>query len=97
MVEPVFGYLRQVQGLNRFLRRGLRGVKVEFGLHILAYNLSRVVAHYAARILPNIVQYISNLWRCGGFDILGVFFRRKIQVPPAFGRKQMLAGHLVPV
>ncbi len=44
MVEPVFGYLRTVQGLNRFRRRGLASVKLEFSLHLLAYNLSRVVA-----------------------------------------------------
>ncbi|KEQ18662.1 transposase [Endozoicomonas numazuensis] len=44
MVEPVFGYLRTVQGLNRFRRRGLGSVKLEFSLHLLAYNLSRAVA-----------------------------------------------------
>ena len=43
MVEPVFGYLRNVQGLNRFRRRGLDSVKLEFSLHLLAYNLNRVV------------------------------------------------------
>ncbi len=43
MVEPVFSILRQKQGLNRFRRRGLAGVKCEFALHILAYNLSRAV------------------------------------------------------
>ena len=31
-------------GLNRFRRRGLSGVRLEFALHIMAYNLSRVVA-----------------------------------------------------
>ncbi len=46
MVEPVFSHLRQVQGLNRFRRKGLQAVKREFGLHVLAYNLSRVVAWF---------------------------------------------------
>ena len=46
MVEPVFGYLRTVQNLNRFRRRGLDKVKLEFSLHLLAYNLSRAVAAY---------------------------------------------------
>ena len=45
MVEPVFSYLRQVQGLNRFRRRGLKGVQIEFGLHVLAYNISRIMAY----------------------------------------------------
>lgn len=52
MVEPVFAHLRGVQGLNRFRRRGLAGVRLEFTLHLLAYNLARAVAyalHFAAR------------------------------------------------
>ena len=44
MVEPVFSHLRQQQGMNRFRRRGLLGTKLEFALHIMAYNLSRAVA-----------------------------------------------------
>lgn len=44
MVEPVFSALRQQQGLSRFRRRGLAGVKREFALHVLAYNLARAVA-----------------------------------------------------
>ena len=43
MVEPVFAYLRDIQGLNRFRRKGLEKVKLEFGLRLLAYNLSRAV------------------------------------------------------
>jgi transposase len=44
MVEPVFSHLREQQGLNRFRRKGLKQVKREFALHIMAYNLSRAVA-----------------------------------------------------
>jgi transposase len=44
MVEPVFGHVRHHQGLNRFRRTGLPGVRVEFALHAMAYNLSRAVA-----------------------------------------------------
>lgn len=44
MVEPVFSHLRVRQGLNRFRRTGLEGVKREFALHVLAFNLSRAVA-----------------------------------------------------
>lgn len=50
MVEPVFGYLRQVQRLDRFRRKGLNGVRTEFALHIMAYNLSRIFASIAAKI-----------------------------------------------
>lgn len=48
MVEPVFSVLRGRQGLNRFRRRGLAGVRLEFRLHIMAYNLSRAIARYFA-------------------------------------------------
>lgn len=44
MVEPVFGGLRDRQGLRRFRRKGVKAVRLEFGLHALAYNLSRAVA-----------------------------------------------------
>ena len=43
MVEPVFSHLRGQQGLNRFRRRGLAKVGLEFRLHIMAYNLARAV------------------------------------------------------
>ena len=46
-VEPSFSRLRGRQGLTRFLRRGLRGVRVEFALHALAHNFG--VATRAAR------------------------------------------------
>lgn len=48
MVEPVFAHLRERQGLNRFRRRGLAGVRLEFRLHLMAYNLGRALA-YARR------------------------------------------------
>lgn len=50
MVEPVFSHLRYQQGLNRFRRKGLPGVRLEFSLHAMAYNLSRAVA--VGRFLP---------------------------------------------
>lgn len=51
MVEPVFSHLRGQHGLNRFRRKGLKKVKSEFALHIMAYNLSRAVALLRA-LLP---------------------------------------------
>jgi transposase len=41
MVEPVFSALKGVQGLRRFMRRGLGKVRLEFSLHACAYNLRR--------------------------------------------------------
>ena len=44
MVEPVFSVLRLKQGLNRFRRRHAGGARLELRLHLMAYNLGRVVA-----------------------------------------------------
>ncbi len=44
MVEPVFGDIRYIQGLNRFRRKGHAGVRLEFFVHVAAHNLRRVVA-----------------------------------------------------
>lgn len=46
MVEPVFSHLRIRQNFNRFRRKGKKGVKVEFALHIMAYNISRAIARF---------------------------------------------------
>jgi hypothetical protein len=43
IVEPVSSSLRGQQRLDRFRRRGLRAVKREFALHVMAHNLSRAV------------------------------------------------------
>ena len=40
-VEPVFGELREGQGLTRFHRHGLAGAGVEYSLHCIAYNLMK--------------------------------------------------------
>ncbi|XKH59044.1 IS1182 family transposase [Halomonas sediminis] len=64
MVEPVFSALRQQQGLSRFRRRGLAGVKREFALHALAYNLARAVA------LSLYHRLWDRLWRCLGLSYL---------------------------
>lgn len=47
MAEPVFGGLRDRQGLRRFRRKGVKAVRLEFGLHVLAYNLGRALAREA--------------------------------------------------
>jgi len=62
MVEPVFATLRERQGLTRFHRRGLTGVRLEFALHCLAYNLRRALRlsqHSGAT-----GTRVFRLWRC---------------------------------
>ena len=58
MVEPVFSHLRGRQRLYRFRRRGLAGVRVEFALHAMAYNVSRVLA-LAARFTARRVGVVG--------------------------------------
>jgi len=58
MVEPVFGYLQQVQGLTRFKRKGLFGVRLEFAIHASANNLKRAVA----ALIAATAVFISLLW-----------------------------------
>lgn len=66
MVEPVFSHLRGQQGLHRFRRRGLKAVKREFALHVLAHNMSRAVAllralFFAHRPLKALISMLLNL------------------------------------
>ena len=59
MVEPVFSMLRERQGLNRFRRRGLRRVRLEFRLHLTAYNLGRALAYARRRRLLALVLRLA--------------------------------------
>jgi transposase len=62
MVEPVFSHLRSQQGLTRFRRRGLRAVRREFALHVLAYNLSRAVALARAILAHFLRSTLQKSW-----------------------------------
>ena len=42
-IEHVFGTLKQWMGSTHFLTRGLQHVSTEMSLHVLAYNLKRVI------------------------------------------------------
>ena len=55
MVEPVFSQLRSRQALRRFRRRGLQAVRLEFALHVMAYNVSRVVA--LSRLILSLISH----------------------------------------
>lgn len=72
MVEPVFAMLRERQGLHRFRRRGLSGVRLEFRLHLTAYNLGRALAHARRRLF-----FDSFLRRARHFNALCPHLRRR--------------------
>ena len=62
IVERPFAELRERQGLRRFRRRGLLGVRVEFALHCIAFNLKWAL-RTSARALRSHLRRIG-LW-CG--------------------------------
>jgi hypothetical protein len=43
-IEHVFGTLKHWMGSTHFLTRGLGNVSAEMSLHVLAYNLKRVIS-----------------------------------------------------
>ena len=42
IVEPVFGQIKEVRGLRRFLLRGLKKVRGEWALIALTHNLLKI-------------------------------------------------------
>lgn len=82
MVEPVFGHLWYQQGLKRFHRKGLAGVRLEFSLHALAYNLSRAKAHWAnTGAAEAFFRAMSTLRMV--FSALTAIFRRPVEFSAA--------------
>lgn len=91
-VEPVFSQLRGKQGLNRFRRKGLAAVRVEFALHALAYNLGRAIA-VKSTLIPIILWLHLLLRLCLHLNARINAFRRKISRKlPARLQKGMLYG-----
>jgi transposase len=84
MVEPVFSTLRERQGLNRFRRRGLSGVRLEFRLHLMAYNLGRALAYARRGLWGHFValcRLIRALYR--QLSVEPSIFRDPVRTAPA--------------
>lgn len=60
VVEHPFGTLKWLMGVPRFLVRGLKAVRGEFALSVLAYNLKRVMAILGVETL------VARLQACRG-------------------------------
>ena len=52
LVEPVFSMLRGLQQFNRFRRRGLASVRLEFSIQALAYNINRLITLLTSKNNP---------------------------------------------
>lgn len=85
MVEPVFAVLRDRQGLQRFRRKGKHNVQVEFSLHIMAYNLSRIVARLRRSFLRRLRRLMARYDDLGAMLIDG---RDPFQWHPLLARSQ---------
>ena len=60
-VESVFGNIKGNLSFTRFLLRGLKKVRTEFGLVAMAHNLRKLAVHYAANFTQNIKNGIGKL------------------------------------
>lgn len=56
LVEHPFGTIKAWMGSTHFLTRHLPNVKTEIGLHVLAYNLKRVIAIIGAKSLMEAIR-----------------------------------------
>ena len=73
-IEHVFGTLKHWMGSTHFLTRGLQRVGTEMSLHVLAYNLKRVI---------KLLGMAKTIRRCDYWPLNGCFSRpyRTLEVP----------------
>ena len=61
-VEHVFGTLKHWMGSTHFLTRTLEHVSTEMSLHVLAYNLKRVLQILGIAKMMKAIAYFSPSW-----------------------------------
>lgn len=64
MVEPVFGQIKEVRGMGRFLRRGLRAVRSEWRLMCATHNLLKLFRSGQGATLAQGWRGESSSWAC---------------------------------
>ena len=94
MVEPVFAELRGVQGLNRFRRFGLRGVRLEFALHACAHNLRRLLALAPPALGACQVYAIFSALLCALFALDNRTLSRRLRITSRRERSALFAARL---
>ena len=90
-VEHPFGTLKFWMGSAHFLMKTLRNVKTEMSLHVLSYNLKRVMNILG---VPGLLQAMQNCGQKGGLPFIyacaaalisplsAVFLRRGVRLGP---------------
>jgi hypothetical protein len=78
-VEPVFARIKRLR--NRFTRRGLAGVRLEFALHVIGYNLGRGIALLRGVAVRELSRHLREQLR--------VLARIVVRYPPAVTRPRL--------
>jgi hypothetical protein len=94
-VEHPFGTLKFYKGSTQFLKKTLPNVKTEMSLHVLAYNLRRMINVHG---VTKLIKMIRGCW-CSIFDanlrlskvikLLNLYFSRMILVPTSPVRTEL--------
>jgi transposase len=66
LAETPFAEFGERQGLRRFHRRGDEGVRVEWALHCMAFNLNRAVNRFASVVFMALWRRNGGGWHCVG-------------------------------
>lgn len=61
-VEHPYGTIKAWMGATHFLTRGLERVKTEMSLHVLAYNLKRLIAILGITDMIKAIKAFIRLW-----------------------------------
>jgi DDE family transposase/transposase-like protein DUF772 len=71
IAEPVHAEFRERLGLRRFHRRGLTGVRAEFALYCIAFNLKKALRHHAVILVCTVHHsHYGVHWRVAAIWIL---------------------------
>ncbi|WP_404376745.1 transposase [Vreelandella aquamarina] len=60
-VEYLFGRLKAWRGATLFLTKGLKNVTTEMSLHVLAYNMKRVMNILSTTVFIQVVRALAEL------------------------------------
>jgi len=95
-VEHPFGTLKFYMGSTHFLMKTLPNVKTEMSLHVLAYNLRRVINLLGVETLIKMIREAyrlildANLSFSKAIDLLKLYFTQLILLPTTTVRMELL-------
>ena len=76
-VEHPYGTIKAWMGATHFLCKGLERVKTEMSLHVLAYNLKRLIAILGITDMLKAIKAFTYLWALkAALLAVAVAFRR---------------------